>query len=227
MEFPYLTCTIAVLAAYVAGSLPFGFWISKCLGVDIRDKGSGNIGATNVLRTLGKKVGITVLILDILKGFLPVLIGSLIIFSELPDSMRDNEEIVGTIYVLLAIAAIVGHNYTFWLGFKGGKGIATSAGSIMPFLPQVLIGALLIWIISFFLTRYVAIASMAAAFSIPILTALLDHNYLFPEINSSLPVISFGVIAAIMAVWRHRSNIQRLMKGEEDRFERKVKDKVQ
>ena len=118
----------------MAGSLPFGFWISKCLGVDIRDKGSGNIGATNVLRTLGKKVGITVLILDILKGFLPVLIGSLIIFSELPDSMRDNEEIVGTIYVLLAIAAIVGHNYTFWLGFKGGKGIATSAGSIMPFL---------------------------------------------------------------------------------------------
>ncbi|MEO1860574.1 MAG: glycerol-3-phosphate 1-O-acyltransferase PlsY [Verrucomicrobiales bacterium] len=226
MEFPYLTCAIAVLAAYIAGSLPFGFWISKCLGVDIRNQGSGNIGATNVLRTLGRKVGITVLILDISKGFLPVLIGSRIIFKQLPDSMRNREDIVGTIYVLLAIGTILGHNYTFWLGFKGGKGIATSAGAIMSFLPEVLMGSTLVWILIFFLSRYVAIASIAAAFSIPILIASLDHNYLFPDLNSSWPVISFGIIAAIMAVWRHRSNIQRLIKGEEDRFERKVKSKA-
>ena len=226
MEFPYLTCAIAVLAAYIAGSLPFGFWISKCLGVDIRNQGSGNIGATNVLRTLGRKVGITVLILDISKGFLPVLIGSRIIFKQLPDSMRNREDIMGTIYVLLAIGTILGHNYTFWLGFKGGKGIATSAGAIMSFLPEVLMGSTLVWILIFFLSRYVAIASIAAAFSIPILTASLDHNYLFPDLNSSWPVISLGIIAAIMAVWRHRSNIQRLIKGEEDRFKRKVKSKA-
>jgi glycerol-3-phosphate acyltransferase PlsY len=226
LEFPYLTCAIAVLAAYIAGSLPFGFWISKCLGVDIRNQGSGNIGATNVLRTLGRKVGITVLILDISKGFLPVLIGSRIIFKQLPDSMLDREDIMGTIYVLLAIGTILGHNYTFWLGFKGGKGIATSAGAIMSFLPEVLMGSTLVWILIFFLSRYVAIASITAAFSIPILTASLDHNYLFPDLNSSWPVISFGIIAAIMAVWRHRSNIQRLIKGKEDRFERKVKSKA-
>lgn len=226
MEFPYLTCAIAVLAAYIAGSLPFGFWISKCLGVDIRNQGSGNIGATNVLRTLGRKVGITVLILDISKGFLPVLIGSRIIFKQLPDSMLDREDIMGTIYVLLAIGTILGHNYTFWLGFKGGKGIATSAGAIMSFLPEVLMGSTLVWILIFFLSRYVAIASITAAFSIPILTASLDHNYLFPDLNSSWPVISFGIMAAIMAVWRHRSNIQRLIKGKEDRFERKVKSKA-
>jgi glycerol-3-phosphate acyltransferase PlsY len=226
LEFPYLTCAIAVLAAYIAGSLPFGFWISKCLGVDIRNQGSGNIGATNVLRTLGRKVGITVLILDISKGFLPVLIGSRIIFKQLPDSMLDREDIMGTIYVLLAIGTILGHNYTFWLGFKGGKGIATSAGAIMSFLPEVLMGSTLVWILIFFLSRYVAIASITAAFSIPILTASLDHNYLFPDLNSSWPVISFGIMAAIMAVWRHRSNIQRLIKGKEDRFERKVKSKA-
>jgi glycerol-3-phosphate acyltransferase PlsY len=226
LEFPYLTCAIAVLAAYIAGSLPFGFWISKCLGVDIRNQGSGNIGATNVLRTLGRKVGITVLILDISKGFLPVLIGSRIIFKQLPDSMLDREDIMGTIYVLLAIGTILGHNYTFWLGFKGGKSIATSAGAIMSFLPEVLMGSTLVWILIFFLSRYVAIASITAAFSIPILTASLDHNYLFPDLNSSWPVISFGIIAAIMAVWRHRSNIQRLIKGKEDRFERKVKSKA-
>lgn len=194
--------------------------------MDIRNQGSGNIGATNVLRTLGRKVGITVLILDISKGFLPVLIGSRIIFKQLPDSMRNREDIVGTIYVLLAIGTILGHNYTFWLGFKGGKGIATSAGAIMSFLPEVLMGSTLVWILIFFLSRYVAIASIAAAFSIPILTASLDHNYLFPDLNSSWPVISFGIIAAIMAVWRHRSNIQRLIKGEEDRFKRKVKSKA-
>ena len=226
MEFPYLICSALVLASYIVGSLPFGFWISKSLGVDIRNQGSGNIGATNVLRTLGRKVGITVLILDISKGFLPVLIGSIIIFNQLPDSMLDKEEIEGTIYVLLAIGAILGHNYTFWLGFKGGKGIATSAGAIMPFLPEVLIGSTLVWILVFFLSRYVAIASIAAAFSIPILTVSLDHNYLFPDINSSWPVISFGIIASIMAVWRHRSNIQRLIKGEEDQFERKIKNKA-
>ncbi|MEC7863015.1 MAG: glycerol-3-phosphate 1-O-acyltransferase PlsY [Verrucomicrobiota bacterium] len=226
MEFPYLICAALVLASYIVGSLPFGFWISKSLGVDIRNQGSGNIGATNVLRTLGRKVGITVLILDISKGFLPVLIGSIIIFNQLPDSMLDIEEIEGTIYVLLAIGAILGHNYTFWLGFKGGKGIATSAGAIMPFLPEVLIGSLFVWILFFFLSRYVAIASIAAAFSIPILTISLDHNYLFPNINSSWPVISFGIIASIMAIWRHRSNIQRLIKGEEDQFERKIKNKA-
>ena len=226
MEFPYLTCTIGILAAYIIGSLPFGFWISKCLGVDIRNQGSGNIGATNVLRTLGRKVGIIVLILDILKGYLPVLIGSGIIINQLPDSMLGDEKIEGTIYVLLAIGAILGHNYTFWLGFKGGKGIATSAGAIMSFLPEVLIGSTLVWILVFFSSRYVAIASIAAAFSIPILTVSLSHNYLFPDINSSSPVIIFGIIAAAMAVWRHRSNIQRLIKGEEDRFERKIKNKV-
>ena len=179
-----------------------------------------------MLRTLGRKVGIIVLILDILKGYLPVLIGSGIIINQLPDNMLGDEKIEGTIYVLLAIGAILGHNYTFWLGFKGGKGIATSAGAIMSFLPEVLIGSTLVWILVFFSSRYVAIASIAAAFSIPILTVSLSHNYLFPDINSSSPVIIFGIIAAAMAVWRHRSNIQRLIKGEEDRFERKIKNKV-
>jgi acyl-phosphate glycerol 3-phosphate acyltransferase len=110
LEFPYLICATLVLASYIVGSLPFGFWISKFLGVDIRNQGSGNIGATNVLRTLGRKVGITVLILDISKGFLPVLIGSIIIFNQLPDRMLDKEEIEGTIYVLLAIGTILGPN---------------------------------------------------------------------------------------------------------------------
>ena len=140
-----------------------------------------------------------------------------------PAVVNDKEALEGFVYVTLAISTIIGHNYTFWLGFKGGKGIATSAGALIPFLPEVLIGSFIIWIVVFFTSRYVALASILAALSLPILTYLLDHNYIFPDINSSLPVLLFGVLAGLMALWRHKSNIQRIIKGEEDKLRRKVK----
>ena len=226
MDFPYTVFIISLLAAYLIGSLPFGFWIAKLKGIDIRDHGSGNIGATNVFRNLGPRYGVLVLILDIAKGLLPVLIGSSVILKKIPIDpavVNDKEALEGFVYVTLAISTIIGHNYTFWLGFKGGKGIATSAGALIPFLPQVLIGSFIIWIVVFFTSRYVALASILAALSLPILTYLLDHNYIFPDINSSLPVLLFGVLAGLMALWRHKSNIQRIIKGEEDKFRRKVK----
>ena len=226
MDFPYTVFIISLLAAYLIGSLPFGFWIAKLKGIDIRDHGSGNIGATNVFRNLGPRYGVLVLILDIAKGLLPVLIGSSVILEKIPidpSVVNDKEALEGFVYVTLAISTIIGHNYTFWLGFKGGKGIATSAGALIPFLPEVLIGSFIIWIVVFFTSRYVALASILAALSLPILTYLLDHNYIFPDINSSLPVLLFGVLAGLMALWRHKSNIQRIIKGEEDKFRRKVK----
>ena len=226
MDFPYTVFIISLLAAYLIGSFPFGFWIAKLKGIDIRDHGSGNIGATNVFRNLGPRYGVLVLILDIAKGLLPVLIGSSVILKKIPIDpavVNDKEALEGFVYVTLAISTIIGHNYTFWLGFKGGKGIATSAGALIPFLPEVLIGSFIIWIVVFFTSRYVALASILAALSLPILTYLLDHNYIFPDINSSLPVLLFGVLAGLMALWRHKSNIQRIIKGEEDKFRRKVK----
>ena len=226
MDFPYTVFIISLLAAYLIGSFPFGFWIAKLKGIDIRDHGSGNIGATNVFRNLGPRYGVLVLILDIAKGLLPVLIGSSVILEKIPIDpavVNDKEALEGFVYVTLAISTIIGHNYTFWLGFKGGKGIATSAGALIPFLPEVLIGSFIIWIVVFFTSRYVALASILAALSLPILTYLLDHNYIFPDINSSLPVLFFGVLAGLMALWRHKSNIQRIIKGEEDKFRRKVK----
>lgn len=226
MEFPYTVFIISLLTAYLIGSLPFGFWIAKLKGIDIRDHGSGNIGATNVFRNLGARYGITVLILDIAKGLLPVLIGSSIILAESSNYLaksNDEEALKGLVYVTLAISTIIGHNYTFWLGFKGGKGIATSAGALIPFLPEVLLGSFIIWIVVFFTSRYVALASIFAALSLPILTYALDHNYLFPDINSSWPVLLFGILAGLMALWRHKSNLQRIVKGEEDKFERKKK----
>ena len=223
MDFPYKIFIISLLAAYLIGSFPFGFWIAKLKGIDIRNHGSGNIGATNVFRNLGAKFGILVLILDMAKGFIPVLLGSIIILKEIPTETLNRESIEGIIYVSLAIVTIIGHNYTLWLGFKGGKGIATSAGSIIPFLPEVLIGSVIIWIAVFFTSRYVALASIAAALSLPILTYCLDHNYLFPDINSSNPVLLFGIIAGLMAIWRHKSNIRRIISGEEEKFKKRIK----
>ncbi|MEM1443646.1 MAG: glycerol-3-phosphate acyltransferase, partial [Verrucomicrobiota bacterium] len=120
------------ILAYIVGATPFGFLAGKMKGIDIRDHGSGNIGATNVLRTLGKPIGITVLVLDIFKGMIPVIIAKIV--SE--DS---------ALHIATAIAAILGHNYTFWLGFKGGKGIATTAGAVIPILTIPILAAAAGW----------------------------------------------------------------------------------
>ena len=212
--------------SYLVGSLPFGFWIAKMRGIDIREHGSGNIGATNIFRILGAPTGIMVFLLDILKGFTPVAIGKVMVELNVKFSQpafiepAGNHQLISTACVLFALAAIVGHNYTFWLGFKGGKGIATSAGAMLAFMPEVCAGSLILWIIVFYFSRYVALASMVAALAIPLQTVALGLIYATPV---NMPEFFFGVFGSIMAIWRHRSNISRLMAGKEDRFERKHK----
>ena len=193
-----------VLVAYVVGATPFGYLAGRVKGIDIRQHGSGNIGATNVLRVLGKPVGITVLVLDMLKGLLPVLLSQWVSDSS-------------AIHIATAIAAILGHNYTFWLGFKGGKGIATTAGAILPILPWALLAAVLGWIIVLFTTRYVSVASIAAALLIPIELAV--ETWLTGKWNAA--VFGFGLFVCLLAIWKHRSNIARLRRGEENRFGKK------
>ena len=195
-----------IVAAYLIGSIPFGFLAGKMRGIDIRDHGSGNIGATNVLRTLGKPVGVTVLILDVAKGAIPVLL-----------SLKYSDS--SLIPIITAVSAILGHNYTCFLGFKGGKGIATSAGALAPLLPVPMLVALLLWVVLFFSTRYVSVASMGAAVSLPVTLGILDVA------RSQWDWILFGFTAllAVLAVWRHRSNIQKLRQGTENRFVPKSK----
>ena len=198
------TTWICLLIGYVTGATPFGFLAGKLKGIDIRDHGSGNIGATNVLRTLGKPVGITVLVLDILKGIVPVVAA-----MQLTDH--------SAVHIATAIATILGHNFTFWLNFKGGKGIATTAGAILPIIPVPLVVAVSAWFILFFATKFVSVASIAAAVAIPataIVQAALSGNW-----NGSVLILS--LVVCFLAVWRHRSNIRRLLKGEEPRFQKK------
>jgi len=193
-----------IVAGYLIGSIPFGYLAGKMRGVDIREHGSGNIGATNVLRTLGKPVGITVLIFDIAKGVVPVLLAKL--YSD-----------HSIVPILTAIATILGHNYTCFLGFKGGKGIATSAGALAPLIPIPLLVAVIVWLVLFFTSRYVSVASIGAALSLPITLGII-----FATGKAWDPVLfGFTFLISILAVWRHRSNIQKLRAGTENRFQRK------
>jgi glycerol-3-phosphate acyltransferase PlsY len=196
---------VALAGGYVFGATPFGYIAGRMRGMDIRQHGSGNIGATNAFRVLGKPMGIAVFALDFLKGLLPVLV----VAGVWPDASFAT--------ILAGIGTILGHNYTFWLGFRGGKGIATSAGALLALLPVAMLVGLAVWFALFFATRYVAVASMAAAITIPIVTVSLD--------GSSRALVAFSIAIAVLAIVRHRSNIQRLMAGTENRFTRKSETK--
>ena len=196
-------CAWSIALAYVIGASPFGYLAGRMRGIDIRQHGSGNIGATNVLRVLGKPIGISVFVLDVLKGMAPVVIAQ--------QAAAPGQSLVP---ILAAIAAILGHNYTFWLGFKGGKGIATSAGAILLLMPLPLAFALVAWLLAFAITRYVSVASIAAGVSLPISVAALG------AISGiwDLPLLVFALFLAAMATWRHKTNLRRLREGTEHKF---------
>ncbi len=197
---------LCLLIGYVIGATPFGFLAGKLKGIDIREHGSGNIGATNVLRVLGKPIGLTVFACDVLKGIVPVVIALLL-----------TEDTVFAIFT--AIATILGHNFTFWLGFKGGKGIATTAGAMLPLIPIPLTVSVITWIVLFYSTRYVSVGSIFAALVIPVV-ALIEAA-IRGKWDAAILVFSFAI--CFLAIWRHRSNIGRLLEGTESRFEGKSK----
>ncbi len=203
------TGLILILFAYLCGSLPFGYWAGRLKGVDIRKHGSGNIGATNVIRVLGKGVGIPVFILDMLKGFTPVALA-----EWWMTGLGADPNTASLVAVCCAAAAVLGHMFTFWLGFKGGKGVATSAGALLGLAPLSLAFGFVAWIIVFGLSRYVALASIAAAVTLPL--AMASLMILRGTLNWVL--LGLGIVMSVLVIVRHRSNIVRLLKGTENRF---------
>lgn len=193
------------LIAYLIGSIPTGYifsWLLK--GVDIRKQGSGNVGATNVFRIVGKVPGIIVLILDILKGLIIVtLLASLLSKTPLPVNYN-------LFKIILGLAVITGHNWTIFLKFKGGKGVATSAGVLIGLEPLVMAICFLIWAIVFVITHYVSLSSIAAALFLPIFT--------FFFYRSSAELIIFSLIICIIGIYRHQPNIKRLLNGTESKI---------
>ena len=199
------------LLGYIAGATPFGFLAGKAKGVDIRKHGSGNIGATNVLRILGKPIGVSVFLADFLKGALPVLLSVYLVGRDGVPLQAFGRDVVP---VFVALATILGHNFTFWLGFKGGKGVATSAGALVALMPLALGVGAIVWGLLFFTTRYVAVASMGAALSIPV--TVVVQSAAAGAVN--VPKLALAVVVAAMVVVRHSSNIRRLRDGTEHRF---------
>ena len=204
---------VTALAAYLLGSIPTGYLVGKSRGLDIRTVGSGNIGATNVLRILGKPAGLFVLLVDALKGFLACRFFGLIIHGLLVGAVAEDSSREDFLKITGGLFAILGHNYTCFLKFKGGKGIATSSGVALALLPVALGISIALWLVVLALTRYVSVASIVAAFVLPFAAW-------WPGRSSRTMILVAALIGAL-AIYKHRTNMQRLMNGTENRIGKK------
>lgn len=204
---------VCLIVAFLSGSIPFGYFAGKLKGLDIRQHGSGNIGATNVIRVCGKGIGIPVFILDMLKGLLPTL---------LPASMLGasvSADLLSIATVGAGFAAILGHMFTPWLAFKGGKGVATAAGVLLGIAPVPMLVALAAWMVFFFATKYVSLASIAAAVAVPATMAV----QMLRAGHVDAVLFGFGLVLGALVIVRHRANIQRLIAGTENKAGAKKK----
>ena len=200
---------IALLTAYIFGSIPTSYIMGKLIkGIDIRDFGSGNVGATNALRILGTKVGIFTLIIDIGKGFIAVTIARFII-----------EEPTDLILILTGLFAILGHIFTIFLKFKGGKGVATSAGVFIALVPIPVALALFVFVFTVWLSKFVSLGSILAALTLFISELVMNIWISFTE----LEFLIFTFIIALFIIIRHKANIQRLINGNENKISFKKK----
>jgi glycerol-3-phosphate acyltransferase PlsY len=197
---------------YFFGSFPAGYFAGRLAGVDVRSQGSGNIGATNVLRVLGKRWGYPVFAIDVFKGFAAVRLAFFLV--KYWPTAEPYAEYLG---IFTAIMSVVGHMFPIWLRFKGGKGVATTAGALFGLMPWVVPCIFLIWYIVFQATRYVSLASIIAAISLPIVAALFARW----RFIDTWALVYFCVLIMVLVLWRHRSNFSRLLKGTEQRFDRK------
>lgn len=204
MNYPNPIGLVLVCAAgYLLGTIPFGLLITKLRGGgDIREAGSGNIGAANVTRVIGAGAGVMTLLLDAGKGYLAAWIAARV----------SNENVVWMLFAALAV--IAGHIFPVWLGFRGGKGVATAAGAFLPICPPAILVAAALFLVVVLFWRYVSLASIAATASLPLLIYLLYAPGLAPP-----HIVSIGVaFSAVVIIFRHRGNIERLINGTEARL---------
>ncbi|MFA5256366.1 MAG: glycerol-3-phosphate 1-O-acyltransferase PlsY [Candidatus Omnitrophota bacterium] len=209
---PFFAFVLSSLAAYLIGSIPTGFLMTKVfMGADIRSTGSGNVGATNVYRVAGKLPGFLTLIIDIAKGIAVVTLMADFFYRYLPD--------VDYIFykTFLGLIVVLGHIYSVFLKFKGGKGVATTIGVTAALAPLALLVSLAVWLIVFIPTNYVSLGSLAFGVALPISALLFDKPFY---------IVIFFVILCVINTYKHKDNIKRLLKGEENKtilFSRKTK----
>ena len=196
----------AVLIGYAFGAIPFAWLIARHYGVDILKAGSGNPGATNVRRTVGKWPGNAVFVLDFLKG---------LVAAGWPAFMVDDENTVVYAAIGGLAGAVAGHSYSVFLRFRGGKGVATTMGGLAAILPQAVLAGVGVWVLVYYVFRYVSLASLLFALSLPAAVA-----FLAPEPRT--PLLAFSVVIAALIFYRHCGNIKQLLEGSEHRFGREA-----
>lgn len=209
-----ITAIIALILAYLMGSVPSAVWIGKSLyGVDVREFGSGNAGATNTFRVLGKKAGLIVLSLDILKGWLAVIMAGFI--SEAPPGTSPFVDL----QIVLGVAAVIGHIFPVFAGFRGGKGIATLFGVILAAHPLACLISLGVFMVIFLAFKYVSLGSISAAIAFPISVITIFGDRVVPS------MVIFSIMVAILVMITHQKNIERLMRKEESKMKLSVRRK--
>jgi glycerol-3-phosphate acyltransferase PlsY len=206
-------------AAYLAGSIPFGLIVGLSKGVDVRKAGSGNIGATNVGRLLGRPFFFLVFFLDLLKGLVPMLLAAAVLRRSPANSS------LYILCLLVGFAAIFGHMFSLFLNFKGGKGVATSTGVVLglwPFYTLPAIVAVAVFLIVLYLTRYVSVASMIGSISLPIAYLIIGLASGWDPLGRQLPLLVFAVLISALIIYKHRGNLARLRAGTENRLRSRV-----
>ena len=194
---------LLIPAAYVIGATPTSHWVARTFyGVDLRREGSGNLGATNTYRVLGWKAAVPVVVVDMLKGWVPTAVFPLLAPASFAWTIG------------YGAAAILGHVFSFWIGFRGGKGVATSAGVFTALTPVAMLIAFVVWVATLAMTGYVSLASMLGGLALASSTLLIPHD-------GPWAVSAFTVVLAAFIIWAHRGNVARLIRGEERRFRRR------
>jgi len=211
---------VGPVGGYLLGSIPFGLLLGWSKGIDIRKGGSGNIGSTNVGRLLGRKWGYLCFFLDVAKGFIPVLVGGWFLKRSFDGDGQAMPPAGQWAWLAIGGTCIIGHMFSLYLRFRGGKGVATSLGVVLgiwPYFTMTGVVAFLIWVGVWGLTRYVSVASMTAAIAFPVFFVLLVWQIQEWRMVNLWPLLVFAILIATMVIVRHRSNIVRLLSGTENR----------
>jgi glycerol-3-phosphate acyltransferase PlsY len=219
---PITLLIFLIPVGYLLGSIPFGLLVGKANGIDPRTAGSKNIGATNVGRLLGKRFFFIVFALDLLKSLVPMLIASWIVNRV---ALADRDWQTYTAWLSVGAAAVLGHMFSVFLGFRGGKGVSSSAGVMVGLIPYFTLPGLLsvgVFLLVLKTGRYVSLASIIGAGAFPILYLAIGLGMGWPVFSAQLPLLIFGAIMALLIIYRHRSNIARLRAGTESRLPKRA-----
>ena len=205
-----LSIIFLVIIAYILGSIPNALWIGKVFrGIDIREHGSKNTGSTNAARVLGGKLGILTLILDVSKGAIPLFLAIFLEKDLIKNSINSN-----TILILIGIWSIIGHSFSIFLNFKGGKAVATTLGVFIVLVPKSILVVAVVFFIVFYMFKYVSLSSILSSVTLPIAIFLIEKN---------LAYTLFSILISVLIILKHKDNIKRLLNGTETKFEIKSK----